>query len=199
MPHTVVYSAVPRKLRGAPPPLAYSDQKRSTKSVMSKDASFDVVSDFDQQELVNALDQTRREIGARFDLKDSDSTLELEEGKKVVITTTDEFRAKNIFDILESKVTKRGLSPLILDVKEAESALGGRVRQPIELRRGISTELAKKIVAEIKATKLKVQASIQGEQVRVSGKNRDDLQAVIACLREFSEKQSLPLQFTNYR
>ena len=166
---------------------------------MSKDASFDVVSDFDQQELVNALDQTKRELGARFDLKDSGSTLEMEEGKKIVITTTDEFRAKNIFDILEAKVTKRGLSAMILDVQEPEAALGGKVRQAINLRRGIPTDVAKKIVAEIKETKLKVQASIQGEQVRVTGKNRDDLQEVIAHLREYGNKQSLPLQFENYR
>lgn len=166
---------------------------------MAKDASFDVVSEFDQQELVNALDQTRREIGARFDLKDSGSEVDLEEGKKIVITTTDEFRARNIYDILEQKVTKRGLSPLILDVKDPEPALGGKVRQPIELKQGISSELAKKIVAEIKGTKLKVQASIQGEQVRVTGKNKDDLQAVIKHLREFGDKNSLPLQFTNYR
>lgn len=167
---------------------------------MSKDASFDVVSDFDQQELVNALDQARREIGARFDLKDSGSTVELEDGnQKIVITTTDDFRAKNIYDILESKVTKRGLSPLILDLKAPEPALGGKVRQVIELRKGITTEVGKKIVGEIKETKLKVQASIQGDQVRVTGKNRDDLQAVIAKLREFGDKQSLPLQFTNYR
>lgn len=166
---------------------------------MSKDASFDVVSDFDQQELVNALDQARREIGSRFDLKDSGSDVALEEGKKVVITTTDEFRAKNIYDILEQKVTKRGLSPLILDPKDPEPALGGKVRQNIELRRGISSELAKKIVAEIKDSKLKVQASIQGDQVRVTGKNKDDLQAVIKRLREFGDKNSFPLQFTNYR
>jgi uncharacterized protein YajQ (UPF0234 family) len=166
---------------------------------MSKDSSFDIVSEFDQQELVNALDQARREIGSRFDLKDSGSSLELEEGKKIVITTTDDFRAKNIFDILESKVTKRGLSPLVLDLQEPESALGGKVRQTILLRRGIETEIAKKIVAAIKEQKLKVQASIQGDQVRVSGKNRDDLQEVIQHMREFGEKQSLPLQFTNYR
>lgn len=166
---------------------------------MSKDASFDIVSDFDQQELVNALDQARREIGTRFDLKDSGSDLELEEGKKVVITTTDEFRAKNIFDILESKVTKRGLSPLILDPQTPEPALGGKVRQVINLKRGLSSEIAKKIVAAIKETKLKVQPSIQGEQVRVTGKNKDDLQAVIQKMREFGDKQSLPLQFTNYR
>jgi uncharacterized protein YajQ (UPF0234 family) len=166
---------------------------------MSKDSSFDIVSEFDQQELVNALDQTRREIGARFDLKDSGSTVELEEDKRIVITTTDEFRAKNIYDILESKVTKRGLSPLIMDVQEPEPALGGKVRQAIKLKRGLETDVAKKIVAAVKETKLKVQASIQGEQVRVSGKSRDDLQEAIRHVREFGEKQGLPLQFNNYR
>jgi len=166
---------------------------------MAKDASFDIVSEFDQQELVNALDQTRREISSRFDLKDSDSMLELEEGKKIVITTTDDFRAKNIFDILESKVSKRGLNPLILDPQTPESALGGKVRQVINLKKGIETDMAKKIVGEIKYSKIKVQASIQGEQVRVSGKSKDDLQAVMQKVREFGEKQSMPLQFTNYR
>lgn len=166
---------------------------------MAKDASFDIVSEFDQQELVNALDQARREIASRFDLKDSGSTVELEEDKRIVITTTDDFRAKNIFDILESKVTKRGLNPLILDVKDAEPALGGKVRQTINLRKGIETDMAKKIVAAIKEAKLKVQASIQGDQVRVSGKNKDDLQEVIQHVREFGDKQSMPLQFTNYR
>lgn len=166
---------------------------------MSKDASFDIVSEFDQQELVNALDQTRREIASRFDLKDSGSDLELEEGKKIVITTTDDFRAKNIFDILESKVSKRGLNPLILDMQEPESALGGKVRQAINLKKGIETDMAKKIVAEIKECKLKVQASIQGDQVRVSGKSRDDLQEAMKRVREFGERQGMPLQFTNYR
>lgn len=166
---------------------------------MSKDASFDIVSEFDQQELVNAMDQTRREIASRFDLKDSNSELELEEGKKIVITTTDDFRAKNIFDILESKVSKRGLNPLILDLQEPESALGGKVRQTINLKKGIETDMAKKIVAEIKECKLKVQASIQGDQVRVSGKSRDDLQEAMKRVREFGERQGMPLQFTNYR
>jgi uncharacterized protein YajQ (UPF0234 family) len=166
---------------------------------MAKDASFDIVSEFDQQELVNALDQTRREIASRFDLKDSDSSLEMEEGKKIIINTTDDFRAKNIFDILESKVSKRGLNPLILDVQPPESSLGGKVRQSINLKKGIETDMAKKIVTEIKDSKLKVQASIQGDQVRVSGKSKDDLQAVMQRVREFGDKQSMPLQFTNYR
>lgn len=167
---------------------------------MAKEESFDIVSEFDQQELVNALDQTRREIGTRFDLKDSGSTLELEDsGKKIVIHAPDDFKARNIFDILESKVTKRGLSPLILDLQEPEAALGGKVKQTINLKQGISTEIAKKIVAEIKGGKYKVQPSIQGEQIRVSGKSRDELQEVIKLVREYGERQSLPLQFTNYR
>ncbi|WP_373531102.1 YajQ family cyclic di-GMP-binding protein [Vampirovibrio sp.] len=166
---------------------------------MAKDASFDIVSEFDHQELVNALDQTRREIASRFDLKDSGSELELEEGKKIVLTTTDEFRAQNIYDILEAKLVKRGLNPLILDKEEPEAALGGKVRQVINLKKGIETEMAKKIVAHIKEVKLKVQASIQGDQVRVSGKNKDDLQEAIQHVREFGDRQSMPLQFTNYR
>jgi uncharacterized protein YajQ (UPF0234 family) len=166
---------------------------------MSKECSFDVVSEFDQQELVNALDQTRREISTRFDLKDSGSEVELEEDKQITITSTDEFRVKNIYDILETKVTKRGLSPNILTPEKTEDALGGKVRQVIKLKKGIDKELAKEIVAEVKKTKLKVQASIQGEQVRVAGKDKDDLQAIIKQLRDMADRKSVPLQFTNYR
>jgi cyclic-di-GMP-binding protein len=166
---------------------------------MSKDSSFDIVSDFDQQELVNALDQTKREISSRFDLKDSGSTLEIEEEKRIVLTTTDEFRAQNIFDILESKVVKRGLNSLILDKQDPEAALGGKVRQVIKLKRGLEVEQAKKITVAIKETKLKVQASIQGDQVRVSGKSRDDLQSAMKAARDIGDKLSIPLQFENYR
>lgn len=166
---------------------------------MSKDASFDIVSEFDQQELVNALDQARREINTRFDLKDTGATVDLEGDGKITITAADEFAARNIYDIVENKIVKRGLSPLILDPQQQEDALGGKVRLPVNLKKGIDKELAKKIVAEIKGTKLKVQPSIQGEQVRVSGKNKDDLQSVIAHVREYGQKQSVPLQFTNYR
>jgi cyclic-di-GMP-binding protein len=165
---------------------------------MSKDASFDVVSDFDQQEMVNAVDQARRDIAARFDLKDSGSTLEQEDGG-IVIHSTDEFRIKNIFDILEAKIIKRGISTQVLDPQPMEAALGGKSKQLIKLKKGISSELAKKIVAEIKGTKLKVQASIQGDQVRVSGKNRDDLQAVIAHLKQCADAWSEPLQYDNFR
>lgn len=166
---------------------------------MSKDASFDIVSEFDQQELVNAIDQASREINTRFDLKDTGASIETEADKAIHINASDEFAAKNIYDILEAKVVKRGLSPLILDPQKVEAALGGKVKQAVNLRRGLNQETAKKIVGRIKETKLKVQASIQGEQVRVSGKSRDDLQEAIAAVREFGDKQGLPLQFTNYR
>ncbi|MBX2859846.1 MAG: YajQ family cyclic di-GMP-binding protein [Vampirovibrio sp.] len=166
---------------------------------MSKEASFDIVSDFDQQELVNAIDQTKREIGTRFDLKDTGSDVTLEENKFITILSTDEFKVRNIYDILENKVSKRGLDTKILQQSDAEDALGGKMRQKITLKRGIDQTLAKKIVAEIKGTKIKVQPSVQGEQVRVVGKSRDDLQAVISHVTEQAEQWGEPLQFTNYR
>ncbi|EKE04128.1 MAG: hypothetical protein ACD_20C00104G0022 [uncultured bacterium] len=166
---------------------------------MAKDVSFDVVSEFDQQELVNAVDQTKRELNSRFDLKDSGSKLELEGDKSITITTTDEFRLKNILDILEAKMSKRGLSLKILDPQKLESSLGGNVKQVFTLKKGLSQDLAKKIVADIKTAKLKVQAAIQGDQVRVSGKNKDDLQEVIQLLREKQDDYNTALQFTNYR
>ena len=166
---------------------------------MAKDCSFDVVSEFNQQELVNAVDQTKREISSRFDLKNSNSDVELEGDKSITITTSDDTKLKNIVDILQSKMIKRGLSIKILDAQPVENALGGNVRQVFNLRKGLTQELAKKIVSDIKDSKLKVQASIQGEQVRVSGKNKDDLQEVIQLLRKNEEKYDAPLQFTNYR
>ncbi len=166
---------------------------------MAKDASFDIVSEFDKQELLNAIDQVKRELTTRFDLKDSNSDISLEEDKAINITTNDEMKLKNIYDILQSKLVKRNLSLKILDPQKVENALGGNVKQEIKLKKGLSTELAKKIVGFIKDTKLKVQASIQGDSVRVSGKNRDDLQAVIKAIREKEEQIDAPLQFTNYR
>lgn len=166
---------------------------------MAKDASFDIVSEFDKQELLNAIDQVKRELTTRFDLKDSNSDISLEEDKAINITTNDEMKLKNIYDILQSKLVKRNLSLKILDPQKIENALGGNVKQEIKLKKGLSTELAKKIVGFIKDTKLKVQASIQGDSVRVSGKNRDDLQAAIKAIREKEEQIDAPLQFTNYR
>ena len=166
---------------------------------MAKDCSFDIVSEFDKQELVNAVDQVKRELTSRFDLKNSNSEIELEGDKSITITTSDDMKLRNIYDILQSKLVKRNLSIKILDPKPVESALGGNVRQVYELKKGLTQELAKKIVADIKGSKLKVQASIQGEQVRVSGKDKDDLQEVIKLLRENGDKYDYPLQFTNYR
>lgn len=166
---------------------------------MAKDCSFDVVSEFNQQELVNAVDQTKREISSRFDLKNSNSDVELEGDKSITITTSDDTKLKNIVDVLQSKMIKRGLSIKILDAQKSENALGGNVRQVFNLKKGLSVELAKKIVADIKTTKMKVQASIQGDQVRVSGKSKDDLQAAIKFLKEKEDSYDIPLQFTNYR
>ena len=166
---------------------------------MAKDCSFDIVSEYDKQELVNAVDQVKRELTTRFDLKNSNSKVELEQDKQIVITTNDEMKLKNILDILQSKLVRRNLSIKILDPKPVENALGGNVRQVFELKKGLTQDLAKKIVAEIKNTKLKVQTSIQGEQVRVTGKDKDDLQAVIQTLRKNADDFDVPLQFTNYR
>jgi len=166
---------------------------------MAKECSFDVVSEFDKQELVNAVDQTKRDISQRFDLKNTNSDIELEADKAITITTSDDMKLRNILDILQSKLVKRGLSIKILDPQPMENALGGNIRQVYKLKKGLTQELAKKISADIKNSKIKVQASIQGEQVRVSGKDKDDLQAVIKMLRENEDKYDVPLQFTNYR
>ncbi len=166
---------------------------------MAKDSSFDVVSEFDKQELVNAVDQTKRDIQSRFDLKDSNSEVELEADKTITITTSDATKLRNILDILYSKMVKRNLSIKILDPGTVENALGGNVRQVFNLKKGLSQELAKKITAEIKNSKLKVQSSIQGEQIRVVGKSKDDLQEVIKLLKSKEGEFEIPLQFVNYR
>ena len=167
---------------------------------MAKDASFDVVSEFDAQEMTNALDQARRDVGARYDLKDTKTEID-STGTDITVTTDSDMSLNSVIMLIQEKITKRGLSPYILDTqsKEMEAALGGRVRKVLPLRQGLEQPDAKKIVASIKDLKLKVQASIQGEQVRVTGKNRDDLQQVISALREKADEWNLPLDFTNYR
>ncbi len=165
---------------------------------MAKDSSFDIVSEFDKQELTNALDQVKRELTTRFDLKDSNSDISLVDDV-ITITTNDEMKLKNIYDILQSKLVKRNLSLKILDPQKMENALGGNVKQEIKLKKGLSSELAKKIVSYIKDTKLKVQASIQGDSVRVSAKSKDDLQEVIKVIRQKEDSLDAPLQYTNYR
>ena len=166
---------------------------------MAKDSSFDIVSEFDKQELLNAVDQVKRDLQSRFDLKNSNSDISLEADKSITITTSDDMKLRNIYDILQTKLIKRGLSVRILDAQPVENALGGNVRQIYNLRKGLTQDLAKKIVADIKDSKLKVQASIQGDQVRVTGKSKDDLQEVIKLMRSNEDKYDYPLQFTNYR
>ena len=122
---------------------------------MAKDCSFDIVSEFDRQELVNAVDQVKRDISSRFDLKDSGSSVELDGDKEITITTNDDMKLRNIFDILQSKLVKRNLSIKILDPQPVENALGGNVRQVFKLRKGLNQELAKKIVSDIKIPRKK--------------------------------------------
>jgi uncharacterized protein YajQ (UPF0234 family) len=163
---------------------------------MAESFSFDVVSDFDRQELVNAVDQARREVGQRYDLKDSGTEIALEE-EAIVITTASEMTLQAVADVLRQKVTKRDLSLKILDFQTPESVGGNRVRQRIRLRRGLSKELAKTLSKTVRDAVRKVTVSIQGESLRVTGKNKDDLQQVIALLK--AEDLEVPLQFENYR
>jgi uncharacterized protein YajQ (UPF0234 family) len=163
---------------------------------MSGEASFDVVSDFDVQELRNALDQVRREVAQRYDFRQS--TVELEQGKdELTLLTDDEYRAAAVKDLLESKAVRRGLSLKIFEFGKVEPAGGNKVRQVIGLRRGLPDDLAKKITKLIRDEFPKVKSQIQGDAVRVSSKSRDDLQKVIARLRGLDEV--VELQFENYR
>ena len=163
---------------------------------MAGESSFDVVSDFDQQELVNALDQARREIATRYDFKGSKVAYEL--GKDaVILTADDEYRASAAKDLLESKAVRRGLSLKIFDWGKVEPAGGGTVRQEIKLQRGLTADQAKEISKRIRESFPKTKPVIQGDAVRVSAKSRDELQAVIADLRALD--YPVALQFTNYR
>jgi hypothetical protein len=163
---------------------------------MAGESSFDVVSDFDDQEMRNALDQVRREVQQRYDFKGV--TVELTQApKELVLLTDDEFRAKAVRDLLESKAVKRNLSLKIFDWGKIEPSGGNKVRQKITLRRGLDDEIAKRLSKMIRDEFPKVKSQIQGDALRVSGKNKDDLQAVIARLKELDEP--VPLQFTNYR
>src|SRR5260221_12840912 len=163
---------------------------------MSGEASFDVVSDFDVQELRNALDQVGREVAERCDVRRS--TVELEQGKdELPLLTDDEYRAAAVKDLLESKAVRRGLSLKIFEFGKVEPAGGNKVRQVIGLRRGLPDDLAKRISKLIRDEFPKVKSQIQGDAVRVSSKSRDDLQKVIARLRGLDEV--VELQFENYR
>ena len=160
------------------------------------DASFDVVSTVDLQEVKNAISQAMKEITTRFDLKGSNSNIELQ-GEEIVLTSGDDSKMKAIRDVLDGRLVKRNVPLKALTYGTIEKALGGTARQTVALQKGIPTEKAREIVKIIKGSKLKVQAAIQGEQVRVSGKNRDDLQAVIQMLK--GSDLGIDMQFTNYR
>lgn len=167
---------------------------------MAKDASFDVVSEVDLQELRNAVDQARREISQRFDFKNTGSSVELAEEKDapvITIKSNTDGKVKEVVRVLEEKLVKRQIALKSLDKGEIEPAAGGTARQTIKVNQGISTEKAKQIVKFIKDKKLKAQAAVQGDQVRVSSKSRDVLQDVMGSLKE--EDFGIPLQFTNYR
>ena len=163
---------------------------------MAADNSFDIVCKVDMQEVTNALDQTRREVDTRYDLKGSRNEIKLEK-TDIIITSADEMKLKAVVDILQSRLHKRGVPLKALTYGTVEPAAGSTFRQKIGLQQGIPIDKAKEIVRLIKDTKLKVQASIQEDQVRVSGKSKDDLQKVMALCRE--NDLGIALQFTNYR
>jgi cyclic-di-GMP-binding protein len=163
---------------------------------MAQESSFDIVSKTDMQEVTNAIQQAQKELAQRFDFKGSSSSIELS-GEEIVLVSDDEGKLVSVKDILESKLVKRKVSLKALDYGKLEAASMGTVRQKVKIVQGIESEKAKAIVKKIKDAKLKVQASIQSDQVRVAGKNKDDLQRAIALIREADF--GIPLQFTNYR
>lgn len=158
--------------------------------------SFDIVSRLDLQEVDNAVNIAKKELSTRFDFKGSKASIELTK-EEITLVADDDFKLKQLKDILESKMTKRGISLLALDYQKEEAATLGSVRQKIKLRQGVDKENGRKIIQAIKETKLKVQAQIMDEQVRVTGKKIDDLQEVMANLK--NSKVELPLQFVNMR
>jgi len=160
------------------------------------DSSFDIVSSVDLQEVKNAIAQATKEIQTRYDLKNSHSSVELA-GEEILLASADEFKLKAIREVLEGRLVKRNVPLKALTFETIEQALGGTVRQKVTLQKGIPTEKAREIVKVIKGTKLKVQAAIQGDQLRVSGKNKDDLQAVMQVLK--STDLGIDMQFTNRR
>ncbi len=165
---------------------------------MADQNSFDVVSEVNIQEVKNALDQTVKELQQRFDFKGSKSRVTLEEeDKALVIVSDDDAKLKSVIDILQSKLVKRGVSLKALDYGKVEQALAGTVRQRVAITQGIASDKARDITKAIRDGKFKVQAQIQGDQLRVTSKSRDDLQAVIAFLK--GKDFGIPLQFTNYR
>lgn len=157
--------------------------------------SFDVVSEFDAHEATNAVDQANREVNTRFDFKGTGSKYALE-GEIITLTSETEFQLKQMQDILQQKLAKRGIDVACLKEEEVELS-GSEARQKIIMRKGLDTPLARELVKKIKGSKIKVQSAIQGDKLRISGKKRDDLQAVIALLKD--SDTDLPLQYDNFR
>ena len=160
------------------------------------ESSFDVVSSVDLQEVKNAISQAMKEITTRFDLKGTASDIALQ-GEEIVITSADEFKMKAVRDVLETRLVKRNVPLKALSFGTMDKALGGTVRQKVSMQKGIPTDKAREIVKIVKNSKRKVQAAIQGDQVRISGKNKDDLQAVMQSLK--AADLGIDMQFTNYR
>jgi hypothetical protein len=163
---------------------------------MASEYSFDIVSKVDLEEVKNAITQAMKEIENRFDFKGSKSSIALEK-EEIVVKSDDDYKLKSVIDILQTKLVKRGVPIRNLDYGKIEPASGGTVRQNIKLRQGVDQENAKKINILIRDSKLKVKSQIQGDQIRVTGKSKDDLQAVMSLLR--GADLPLELQFTNYR
>jgi len=158
--------------------------------------SFDVVSQVDPQEVDNAINQTRKEIGQRYDFKGTKTSIDVDK-ESIHIVSDDDFKVKAVVDVLQSKVVRRGISLKALVYGKIEPAAGGLAKQTITVQQGIDTDRARQIVKLVKDTKLKVQTQIQGDQLRISGKKRDDLQSVIQLLK--AQDLDLPLQFVNFR
>lgn len=163
---------------------------------MAAESSFDVVSRIDAQELDNALNQTRKEIENRFDFKNSKTNIEYD-GKKITLISDDELKMRNVVDVFQQKAVRRGIDLKTFQYGEVEPAANSTVRQVVTPRSGIDKDKGREIMAHIKALKLKVNAQYQDDQIRISGKNKDDLQKVIAALKKMEFE--LPLQFVNYR
>ena len=165
---------------------------------MAENFSFDIVSDFDRQELVNTIDQVNRETSQRYDLKGTNTSIELDQ-ENIFIITDSELTLNSVIDILRQKATKRKLSLKIFDFQTIEVISGNKIKQTINLKKGLSQEIAKKISKEIRNEFKKINVSIQGDTLRVASKSKNDLQLVIKMLDKFEESLNVPLQTNNYR
>ena len=165
---------------------------------MAENFSFDIVSDFDRQELVNTIDQVNRETSQRYDLKGTNTSIELDQ-ENIFIITDSELTLNSVIDILRQKATKRKLSLKIFDFQSIEVISGNRIKQTINLKKGLNQEIAKKISKEIRNEFKKINVSIQGDTLRVASKSKNDLQLVIKMLDKFEESLNVPLQTNNYR